>query len=72
MFAAFSRAAYEVGEFGDGSRMKFIANLLVTIHNVASAEAMVLGIKAGLDPQMIYESSAPASEPRGYSRCAGR
>jgi putative dehydrogenase len=55
MFAAFSRAAYQVGEFGDGSRMKFIANLLVTIHNVASAEAMVLGIKAGLDPQMIYE-----------------
>ncbi len=55
MFAAFSRAAYDVGEFGNGSRMKYIANLLVTIHNVASAEAMVLGIKAGLDPQMIYE-----------------
>jgi L-threonate 2-dehydrogenase len=55
MFAAFSRAAYRVGEFGNGSRMKYIANLLVTIHNVASAEAMVLGIKAGLDPQMIYE-----------------
>jgi L-threonate 2-dehydrogenase len=55
MFAAFSRAAYEVGEFGNGSRMKYIANLLVTIHNVASAEAMVLGIKAGLDPQMIYD-----------------
>ena len=55
MFAAFSRAAYDVGEFGNGSRMKYIANLLVTIHNVASAEAMVLGIKAGLDPQVIYE-----------------
>jgi L-threonate 2-dehydrogenase len=55
MFAAFSRAAYDVGEFGNGSRMKYIANLLVTIHNVASAEAMVLGIKAGLDPQMIYD-----------------
>jgi putative dehydrogenase len=55
MFAAFSRATYDVGEFGNGSRMKYIANLLVTIHNVASAEAMVLGIKAGLDPQMIYE-----------------
>jgi 3-hydroxyisobutyrate dehydrogenase-like beta-hydroxyacid dehydrogenase len=69
MFAAFSRAAYDVGEFGNGSRMKYIANLLVTIHNVASAEAMVLGIKAGLDPQVM---SAPASEPRGCSRCAGR
>jgi L-threonate 2-dehydrogenase len=55
MFAAFSRAAYDVGAFGNGSRMKYIANLLVTINNVASAEAMVLGIKAGLDPQMIYD-----------------
>src|SRR6266853_1716931 len=48
-------AAFYVGEFGNGSRMKYLANLLVTIHNVASAEAMVLGIKAGLDPQMIYD-----------------
>jgi 3-hydroxyisobutyrate dehydrogenase-like beta-hydroxyacid dehydrogenase len=44
-----------VGDFGNGSRMKYVANLLVTIHNVASAEAMVLGIKSGLDPQMVYD-----------------
>ena len=55
MFSDFSRAAYNVGEFGNGSRMKYVANLLVTIHNVASAEAMVLGIKSGLHPQMIYD-----------------
>jgi L-threonate 2-dehydrogenase len=55
MFAAFSRAAYDVGAFGNGSRMKYIANLLVTIHNVSTAEAMVLGIKSGLDPKMIYD-----------------
>jgi 3-hydroxyisobutyrate dehydrogenase-like beta-hydroxyacid dehydrogenase len=55
MFADFSRAAYNVGAFGNGSRMKYVANLLVTIHNVASAEAMVLGIKSGLDPQMVYD-----------------
>jgi L-threonate 2-dehydrogenase len=55
LFAAFSRAAYDVGAFGNGSRMKYIANLLVTIHNVSTAEAMVLGIKAGLDPKMIYD-----------------
>ncbi len=55
MFSDFSRAAYNVGEFGNGSRMKYVANLLVTIHNVASAEAMVLGIKSGLDPQMVYD-----------------
>jgi L-threonate 2-dehydrogenase len=55
MFADFSRAAYNVGAFGNGSRMKYVANLLVTIHNVASAEAMVLGIKSGLDPQTVYD-----------------
>jgi 3-hydroxyisobutyrate dehydrogenase-like beta-hydroxyacid dehydrogenase len=55
MFAAFTRAVHDLGEFGNGSRMKYVANLLVAIHNVASAEAMVLGIKAGLPPQQIFE-----------------
>ena len=51
----FSRAVHDVGPFGNGSRMKFVANLLVAIHNVASAEAMVLGMKAGLDPRQVFE-----------------
>ena len=51
----FTSSAYYVGPFGDGSRMKFVANLLVAIHNVAAAEAMVLGMKAGLDPAMILK-----------------
>lgn len=55
LFAAFTRALYDVGPFGNGSRMKFVANLLVAVHNVASAEAMVLGIKAGLPPQRVFE-----------------
>ena len=55
MFAAFSRGMYDLGDFGNGSRMKYVANLLVAIHNVASAEAMVLGMKAGLDPQVIFD-----------------
>jgi 3-hydroxyisobutyrate dehydrogenase-like beta-hydroxyacid dehydrogenase len=55
LFADFSRQLHDVGAFGNGSRMKYVANLLVAIHNVASAEAMVLGIKAGLDPQKVFE-----------------
>src|SRR5277367_205731 len=55
VFADFTRAVHNVGEFGNGSRMKYVANLLVAIHNVASAEAMVLGMKAGLPPQLIYD-----------------
>jgi 3-hydroxyisobutyrate dehydrogenase-like beta-hydroxyacid dehydrogenase len=55
LFAAFARAAHDLGEFGNGSRMKYVANLLVAINNVAAAEAMVLGLKAGLDPQTVFD-----------------
>jgi L-threonate 2-dehydrogenase len=55
LFAAFSRGVYDLGAYGNGSRMKYVANLLVAIHNVASAEAMVLGMKAGLDPKTIHD-----------------
>jgi 3-hydroxyisobutyrate dehydrogenase-like beta-hydroxyacid dehydrogenase len=51
----FGRNVFNVGQFGNGSRMKYVANLLVAINNVASAEAMVLGMKAGLDPRMIVD-----------------
>jgi 3-hydroxyisobutyrate dehydrogenase-like beta-hydroxyacid dehydrogenase len=55
LFAGYARAVHDVGAYGNGSRMKFVANLLVAIHNVASAEAMVLGVKAGLDPRQIVD-----------------
>lgn len=55
MFGGFGRHVYDVGDFGNGSKMKYVANLLVAIHNVASAEAMVLGMKAGLPPQAIFD-----------------
>ncbi|MPZ74157.1 MAG: NAD-binding protein [Nitriliruptorales bacterium] len=51
----FSRAQYYVGPFGTGMRIKFIANLLVTIHNVAAAEAITLARRAGLDLDTVLE-----------------
>jgi 3-hydroxyisobutyrate dehydrogenase-like beta-hydroxyacid dehydrogenase len=51
----FTSANYYVGPFGNGSKVKFVANLLVAIHNVAAAEAIVLGMKAGLDPALILK-----------------
>ena len=74
----FSRAHYYLGEFGNGSKMKYVANLLVAIHNVAAAEAFVLGMKAGLDPETIYKvagDGAGASrmfQVRGPQMVAGR
>jgi 3-hydroxyisobutyrate dehydrogenase-like beta-hydroxyacid dehydrogenase len=58
---AFARSNYYLGEFGNGSKMKLVANLLVAIHNVSSAEAMVFGMKAGLDPEMIYKVMCDSS-----------
>jgi len=55
LFADFARQTYDLGAFGNGMKMKFVANLLVAIHNVASAEAFVLGMKAGLEPRQIYD-----------------
>jgi len=52
---AFARSHYFLGPFGAGSKMKFVANLLVAIHNVSTAEAMVLGTKAGLDPATMVK-----------------
>lgn len=57
-FSGFSRAHYYLGEFGNGSKMKFVANLMVAIHNVSAAEAFVLGMKAGLSPKDIFEVQA--------------
>jgi L-threonate 2-dehydrogenase len=67
VFLGFARAVHDLGEFGNGSKMKYVANLLVAIHNVASAEAMVLGIKAGLAPQQIFDLvSAGAGNSRVF------
>jgi 3-hydroxyisobutyrate dehydrogenase-like beta-hydroxyacid dehydrogenase len=55
VFDGFARVSHYLGAFGNGSRMKFVANLLVAVHNVAAAEAIVLGVKAGLDPERILE-----------------
>jgi 3-hydroxyisobutyrate dehydrogenase-like beta-hydroxyacid dehydrogenase len=54
-FLGFARKVWNLGPYGNGSKMKFVANHLVAIHNVAAAEAMVLAMKAGLDPRQTVE-----------------
>lgn len=74
----FARSRCYLGEFGNGSRMKYVANLLVAIHNVAAAEAFVLGMKAGLDPETVYKvigdgaGSSRMFQVRGPQMVAGR
>jgi L-threonate 2-dehydrogenase len=56
VFDGFTRETLYMGPFGAGMKMKFIANHLVTIHNLASAEAMLLATRAGLDPELTYQA----------------
>lgn len=53
---AIGRATYDVGEFGNGTRMKLVANLLVAIHNVAAAEALLLAERSGLDLDLVIHA----------------
>jgi 3-hydroxyisobutyrate dehydrogenase/glyoxylate/succinic semialdehyde reductase len=61
VFSDFAKQSADLGRFGNGSRMKFIANHLVAIHNVATAEAMVLAECAGLDPKMVIDMVGPGA-----------
>ncbi len=79
VFDKFSRAAHYLGAFGNGMKLKLIANLLVAIHNVAAAEALVMAAKCGLDPAVAHRviSSGGAGgsrmfEVRGPMMVAGK
>jgi len=61
LFADFAKKTAYLGAFGNGSRMKYVANLLVAVHNVAAAEAMVLAMKSGLDPEDVIDVIAPGA-----------
>ena len=52
--------AFYLGAFGVGTKMKFVANTLVGIHILATAEAMALGVKAGLDPDVMVKVLSPS------------
>ena len=58
-----------VGPTGQGLVMKLINNMLYKINSIAAIEGMVLGVKAGLDPQMMLDvignstGSSPALTP---------
>ena len=50
VFEGFSREQFDLGAFGNGMKMKLMANLLVAIHNVSTAEALLLGQRWGIRP----------------------
>jgi len=61
LFADFAKQSADLGRYGNGSRMKFVANHLVAINNVAAAEAMLLAERAGLDPKLVVDMVGPGA-----------
>lgn len=55
VFEGFSKAHFDLGAFGNGMKMKLMANLLVAIHNVSTAEALLLGQRWGISPRKAVE-----------------
>jgi putative dehydrogenase len=56
LFNAISAKLYRLGDKpGQGSKVKMINQLLAGVHIAAAAEAMALGLRAGCDPDALYE-----------------
>jgi L-threonate 2-dehydrogenase len=72
VFETVGRSWHYVGEFGVGSKMKYIANLLIAVHNLAAAEALVLATKAGLDPRMVHEVISDSAATSRMFEVSGR
>ena len=59
--AGFADSCIYFGPFGAASRVKLINNLLVSINIAATAEAMALGVKAGVDVDLMIKAIATGS-----------
>ncbi|MFK3800204.1 MULTISPECIES: NAD(P)-dependent oxidoreductase [unclassified Pseudomonas] len=55
VLSAIADIQFRIGEFGCAVAMKLIANYLLTIHTLAAAEALNLGVKAGFDAEKVVE-----------------
>ncbi len=71
VLSLFCQKVTDVGSFGNGIVMKLIGNILNLVHNAVTAEVMTLGMKSGLDAEIIYNaisgtfSSSGVFENRG-------
>src|SRR5262244_561242 len=59
--AGFADSCLYFGPFGAASRVKLVNNLLVAINIAATAEAMALGMKAGVDVDLMIKAIATGS-----------
>lgn len=67
----FAHRSFYVGEFGCGMKMKFCGNILNLVHNSVAAEVMVLGMKSGLDPELIHKVISGSASSSGMFEVRG-
>jgi 3-hydroxyisobutyrate dehydrogenase-like beta-hydroxyacid dehydrogenase len=77
VFDGLARVTYNIGAFGNGMRMKLMANLLVAIHNISAAEALLMGQRMGIDMDLAVKVLADGAggsrmlQVRGPAMSAG-
>lgn len=53
---SFCKSVIHVGAFGESAKLKYVINLIISIHNMACAEAFLLARKAGLDLRVMADA----------------
>lgn len=61
ILAAMGTDIHHVGDIGSGEVVKIVNNMMVGVTTCALAEAMVLGVKAGVKPDVLFEALSSGS-----------
>ena len=61
ILAAMGTDIYHTGDIGNGEVVKIVNNLMVAVTTCALAEALVLGVKAGVKPDILFEGLSSGS-----------
>ncbi len=61
ILAAMGMDIHHVGDTGSGEVVKIVNNMMVGVTTCALAEAMVLGVKAGVKPDVLFEALSSGS-----------
>jgi 3-hydroxyisobutyrate dehydrogenase len=59
--AAFAESCLHLGEFGAATKVKLVNNFLVALHIAGTAQAMALGLRTGVDKDLLIRAVATGS-----------
>lgn len=59
--AAFADLCLHLGDFGAATKVKLVNNFLVALHIAGTAQAMALGLKTGVDKDLLIKAVASGS-----------